>query len=268
LRTDAAFVEILTNVRNWGWTIHNDKELTSKSNDISNNQHIPKAVNPENTEYDLVTEEELPFYYIPNTKRNKIHYDQMGNIIRETSDPYQIAFFQIMNTLERFNELSVKNRLNDNQKDKCFERLRKIYCLFGGYNYAEAFISAKKFFDNIYQNGSTDVILKSDGTFYRPRFVGGIAKETSHIPEKALVSEIVNTTAFKLNNIHHIDENGKKEDVCTCLEPYLSFHIEEARGVYLNGQWNVEPINADRYLMPTEIKLKVKWKAPVEVSQQ
>ena len=157
-----------------------------------------------------------------------------------------------MSTLEKFNELTIKNRLNDDQKLRCFERLREIYRLFGGYNYADAFANAKKFFDNIYQNGSSDVLLKSDGTKSdEPRFVGGIPKEVSYIPEKALVTEIVNTTAFKLNKIYHIDENSKVEEVCTYLDPYLSSRIQEARTIYLKGQWNVESINADHNLIPT-----------------
>jgi hypothetical protein len=262
LRTDAAFVEILKNISNWGWTIQDTKELI-KNTGNSNNEHISKFTTPEeNTGEELTKEKELSYYYIPNPNWNKIRYDQMANIIRETSDPYQMAYFQIMNTFEKLNSLLNENKLNDEQKDECFEKLRKIYCLFGGYEYIQAFEKAKKFFEGIYQNGSANVTLKSNGSFYRPSFSGDITKEDATIPEDAIVTEIINSTSLKVNNLLHIDENGKKEEFC--LNPYFTLKInEQEKKVYVIGQWNVQHIDADYYSLPKEINLKVKWKAPL-----
>jgi hypothetical protein len=207
-------------------------------------------------------EEELSYYYIPNPNWNKVRYDQMANVIRETSDPYQLANFQIMNTLERFNNLLIENKLDDEQKDKCFKELRKIYCLFGGYEYMQAFENAKKFFEGMYQNGSTNLTLKSNGFFYRPSFSGDITKEDASIPEDAIVTEIINPTSLKVNNLLHINENNKKEEFC--IDPYVTLKInEQEKKVYVIGKWDVQYIDVDYYSLPKEINLKVKWKAPI-----
>jgi hypothetical protein len=100
------------------------------------------------------TDGEIHDYYTAEPLKNKKKdlLDQTANIIRETSDDYQKAFFKIMYTLKKFNKLITENKLQNDQRSECFTRLNKIYCLFGGFEYKQAFKEANEFFNGIYQD--------------------------------------------------------------------------------------------------------------------
>jgi hypothetical protein len=168
LRTDAAFLEISKNLSAWGWTGYaiNKKGKNEHHRESENTrEHIHyTGLEEKNIKSKYFSEGEIHDYYTTEPlKHRKDLLDQTANIIRETSDDYQKAFFAIMRTLKTFNKLLSQNRLQDPQKEQCYENLREIYCLFGGYQYAKAFEKAKEFFNEIYDTGTVNVLLKSDG---------------------------------------------------------------------------------------------------------
>ena len=263
LRTDSAFLEITTNLSRWGWTIQNDKEEgKNKVHSDNNNDNKSKtaAFKEKKVKYNIAGE--IHDYYTADpTNTKKDLFDQTANLIRETSDEYQKAFFKIIDTLKNFNKLVSENKLQDAQKSECFDKLTEIYRLFGGYQYKCAFEKANEFFKDIYQEGSLRLILKSDNASYRPSYIGYISKQVPPIPEDAIITEIINPSSFRINSLSHIDENGKKEEFCS--RPYLPLKIDEEKKVYVIGEWNVESLDSNNYPLPQEISIELKWKAPI-----
>jgi hypothetical protein len=283
LRTDSAFLEITTNLSRWGWTIQNDKEEgENKVHSDNNNDNKSKTAAFKEKKVKSNIGGEIHDYYTAdpaNTKKDI--FDQTANLIRETSDEYQKAFFKIIDTLKNFNKLLSEDKLQDAQKSECFGKLTEIYRLFGGYQYKDAFDKANEFFKGIYQEGSLRLILKSDNAFYRPSYIGYITKQVPPIPqitkqvppilettkqvppipEDAIITEIINPSSFRINSLSHIDENGKKEEFCS--RPYLPLKIDEEKKVYVVGEWNVESLDSNHYPLPQEISIELKWKAPI-----
>jgi hypothetical protein len=273
LRTDAAFVEISTHLYTLGWTNNpsekgENKECNEKASDNENNKSTTSSKEIEATSFmggkvhDYYTAEPLK-----QTKKDLL--DQTANIIRETSDDYQKAFFKIMYTLKAFNKLLSEDKLQDAQKKKCYNTLSEIYRLFGGFQYEEAFRKANEFFDGIYYTNTVNVHLTSDGNLYRPTFTGYVteqvdaAQNNNTAPKDSIITEIRNHSPFNLTNISHTDLNGIKEEFC--IRPFLLLKInEDQKRVSVIGEWNVQSI--DQYPLPREIHIEIGWKAAGVIS--
>ena len=259
LRTDAAFVEISRNLSNRGWTIQNDNESV-KNKDVTKKED--NSSNPTSAEEQIRVKSNLKgeihdFYTVDEEKDKKI-YDQMANLIRETSDDYQRAFLTIMDTLKIFNKLLSEHKLEQDQKEKCFSRLKSIYYLFGGYDYVNARKEAEDFFNGINQSGSTYLTLKSKGYFYRENFIGDSTNLLDKITEEATITEIKNPTPFKLSKVYHRDPNGRQAEIC--LESNNSQNIDQEQ-IMVAGEWNVESGESS---LPEQLRIQIRWKAPIK----
>jgi hypothetical protein len=224
------------------------------------------ATGSEGIELKSFTEGKIHDYYTaePLQLTKKDLLDQTANIIRETADDYQKAFFKIMYTLKTFNKLITEDKLQDAQKKKCYNELNYIYCLFGGFQYKEAFKKADEFFNGLYYTGTVNVHLAPDGNLYRPTFTGYVAgkdesvQNNSTAPEDAIITEIRNHSPFNLTNISHIDPNGTKEEFSIRPRSLLKVN-EDQRKVNVIGEWNIRSV--DQYPLPREIHIEIGWKA-------
>jgi hypothetical protein len=159
-RTDAAFEETLRNIYNWRWTNLNYKDSAksdSESHSSSDAQAVKKSYpkKDDNTKID-------PF---SDRKENKDSLDNIAEVIRDSSDDYQHAFFKIMRLLKRLAELRNENKLSVTQEEDYRERLREIYWLFGGYNYNEAACYVETFYCELKNTfpKEEEVVYGSDG---------------------------------------------------------------------------------------------------------
>jgi hypothetical protein len=264
LRTDAAFVEVSSNLSKWGWTIKKGKESqqdedqsNSKRNNLSNSMSTKGEPKDKSG-----LKVKLHDFYTPNEEMPKEVYDLMANLIRETSDPYQRAFFTIMNTLKIFNALLSERRLDQKQKERCFENLKCIYCKFGGYEYDDARTKAEHFFDGIYQRGSTYLSLKLDGYHSNQKnYVGDTKSLSDEVAEEATITELTNLSDLELE-IYHVDINGrtKKYDLKSDSSAIVG---KENSGEMVEGKWKAESKILPPHGLPEQIRLRIKWEAPI-----
>jgi hypothetical protein len=134
LRTDAAFAEINKTILNSKWIEEQEAESKDTNKSIIGNStsqtHEVKISNEK---------EKLDNYYNADYKKDKKYFDKQANLIRETTDLYQKAFFQIMFAIEKYNEIEIP----EDKKEEGFKRLEKIYESFGEFDYDGAFKKAK-----------------------------------------------------------------------------------------------------------------------------
>jgi hypothetical protein len=271
LRTDAAFVEISRNLSNRGWTTQNDK-LVDK-NKGANNKQAKKSnsiSDEEQTKLKSSTKGEIHDFYTVDEEKDKKIYDQLANLIRETSDDYQRAFLAIMDTLKILNELLSERKLDRSQKEICFTRVKSLYRLFGGYEYVAARDQADKFFEGIFQSGVEDVTLESEGIFSEASFIGDSYRLLNAMPEGAIITSIINSTPMKLN-LSHTDANGINYDIS--LEPYSSTTVKKQDSLKLMaaGEWNAKCLGIGhhskseqiRISIPGQIRIQILWEAPI-----
>jgi hypothetical protein len=271
LRTDAAFIEISRNLSNRGWTTQNDKAV-DENKGASNKQ--AKKSNPipdeEQTKLKSSIRGEIHDFYTVDEENDKKLYDQMANLIRETADDYQRAFLAIMDTLKILNELLSERKLDRSQKEICFDRVKNIYRLFGGYEYVTAREAADRFFEDIFQSGVEDVTLKSEGIFSEASFIGDSCKLLNAMPEGAIITRIINSTPMKLN-LSHTDANGINYDIG--LEPYSSTMVkkEDSLKLMAAGEWNAKCLGIGHHSkseqihisIPGQIRIQIRWEAPI-----
>ncbi|HET7643631.1 MAG TPA: hypothetical protein VFK40_08995, partial [Nitrososphaeraceae archaeon] len=153
LRTDAAFIEISKTISNRGWGEVESED--SKNKDIEKKEQQKEGIESEDSKNKDIDKEEQKkiklakerkLYYGISYKQTKEYYDNLANLIREISDPYQKAFFQIMFTMEEYYYDDV-SELSQADKEKVFKCLKDIYKLFGEFKYDEAFKAARKLYD-------------------------------------------------------------------------------------------------------------------------
>ncbi len=277
LRTDAAFVEVSSNLSKWGWTIKEDNELSQQDEDQNNNDG-----KGENNPSDSITSAnngeikpkpgvnvKLHDFYTPNAQMPKKVYDMMANLIRETSDPYQRAFFTIMNTLKIFNALLSEQRLEQKQKEECFKKLKSIYCKFGGYKYDEARIEAEKFFDGVYQIGSAYLTLKLEGGEHfdeKKYYVGDTKSLSDEVAKEATITELTNLTDLDLE-IYHVDINGKTKKYSLSPNSSTIVRKKEDPGEMVEGRWKVESktssSSSSPHGPPEQLRIRIRWEAPI-----
>jgi hypothetical protein len=268
LRTDAAYLEVSSNLSKWGWIIKEGKksqqdenQANSKGNSLSNPMSTRRGGSKESKERSGANIK-LHDFYTPNEETPKEVYDMMANLIRETTDPYQRAFFTIMNTLKIFNALLSERRLGQDQKEICFKKLKHIYCKFGGYEYDDARIEAEHFFDGIYQIGTAYLSLKLDGYYSNKKYYTGNTNSLSdEVAEDATITEITNLSDLELE-IYHIDINGKtKKYDLSPDSPAITG--KEDSGEMVEGKWKAESKVLPPYELPEQLRLCIKWKAPI-----
>ena len=268
LRTDAAFLEIVANLSNWGWTIKNDKDLLKSKNSTDNSLHSPNSLTLEAKPSS--GKSKIPNYYSPLPGENKDNYDDLANLIRETSDEYQKALFQVMHTLKTLLTLLSQNKLDNEQKEELFRKVRILYHLFGRYQYEDAFKCAKSFFHGTFVNGSVDLTLKYNGIFSAPRFSQYVTKQSDvwkSMLEGATVTEIINPNHYKLSNFFQVGADGKRSNI-GILAPYSSLKINEnEKKMNIIGEWSVSSIDPIDLMIPQELDIKIKWKIALEAVQ-
>jgi hypothetical protein len=136
LRTDAAFAEINKTISNSNWRDEAEKN-SQGTNETTSNDSTDKTKDAKRISNE---QQKLDNYYNADYRKDKKYFDKQANLIRETTDLYQKAFFQIMFSIEKYNEVQIP----EDMREEGFGKLEEIYELFGGFEYNKAFEKAKE----------------------------------------------------------------------------------------------------------------------------
>jgi len=171
--------------------------------------------------------------------------------------------FSRSDTLRTFDGLLSIRKLEQSQKEKCFVRLEKIYCLFGGYDYDAAQKEAEDFFNGIYQTDSAYLSLTLEGGSNPNYLIGESSSLSDIISEEAIIRGITNLTNLQLI-ISHSDVNGKTKRFPLILPDSSIKIMKEGRpGQMVLGKWKAECIGLPSHGLPERIRLCIKWEAPI-----